>query len=127
MYLYATPKLDLRDFKVVSILDNNYKNGLFTLDAEIQNYSYYDTPVTVSAEILDANGTKVLGVETTKPENIPGTGKHKLSLKGEVQNVAQWSAEIPNLYSLVLTMTDKDGKVLEVIKRKIGFRSSEIT
>lgn len=47
-------------------------------------------------------------------------------LKGEIANVAQWSAEIPNLYSLVLTLTDKDGKVLEVIKRKIGFRTSEI-
>ncbi len=126
VYLYATPKLDLRDFKVVSVLDNNYKNGLFTLDAEIQNHSYYDTPVNVSAEILDANNTNVFSVQTLKPENVPGTGKQKFSLKGEIQNVNQWSAEIPNLYSLVLTMTDKDGRVLEVIKRKIGFRTSEI-
>ena len=55
MYLYATPKLDLRDFKVISVLDNSYKNRLFTLDTEIQNHSYYDTLVNVSAETLDAN------------------------------------------------------------------------
>ena len=67
-----------------------------------------------------------MNVETLKPENVPGTGKQKFSLKGEIQDVNQWSAEIPNLYSLVLTMTDKDGRVLVVIKRKIGFRTSEI-
>ncbi|MEA5457988.1 glycoside hydrolase family 2 TIM barrel-domain containing protein [Arcicella sp. LKC2W] len=126
VYLYATPKLDLRDFRVTSILDNNYRNGLFTLDADIQNFSYYDLPATVSAEILDANGVSVLKLENPKPEMVKSTEKQRITLKGEIPNVAQWSAEIPNLYALVLTLTDKDGKVLEVIKRKIGFRTSEI-
>jgi beta-galactosidase len=126
VYLYATPKLDVRDFRVTSILDNNYRNGLFTLDVEMQNHSYYDTNIMLTAEILDAAGAKALTVQTQKPEMVQGTNKSKFSLKGEIANVAQWSAEIPNLYSLVLTLTDKDGKVLEVIKRKIGFRTSEI-
>lgn len=126
VYLYATPKLDLRDFRVISVLDNNYRNGLFTLNADVQNFSYYDFPATVSAEILDANGISVLKLENPKPETVKSTEKQRITLKGEIPNVAQWSAEIPNLYSLVLTLTDKDGKVLEVIKRKIGFRTSEI-
>ncbi|MES2519734.1 MAG: glycoside hydrolase family 2 TIM barrel-domain containing protein [Bacteroidota bacterium] len=126
VYLYATPKSSIRDFSVIATLDNNYRNGLFTLNSDIQNFSYYDAQVTLKAEVLDASGTQVLSLQNLKSEAIKGTEKQRINLKGEIPNVAQWSAEMPNLYSLILTLTDKDGKVLEVINRKIGFRTSEI-
>lgn len=37
----------------------------------------------------------------------------------------EWSAELPNLYTLVITLS-KDGKVIEAVKRRIGFRHIEI-
>lgn len=38
----------------------------------------------------------------------------------------EWSAEEPNLYDLVLTLS-KDGKIVEIIRRPIGFRHINIT
>ncbi len=126
VFLFARPKLNIRDFKVISVLDNTYRKGLFNLDLEIDNNSYYDNSVNITAELFDAAGIKALTVNTLKPELVKGVNKQSISLKGEIQNVAQWSAEIPNLYTMVLTLTEKDGKVLEVINRKVGFRTSEI-
>jgi beta-galactosidase len=126
VYLYATPTSDIRDFKVTATLDNNYQHGIFGLETQINNYTYYDTQVKVGVELLDASGNSVLTVGSPKLENIKGTENIKLSFNGNIANVAQWSAEVPNLYTMLITLTDKDGNVLEVIKRKIGFRTSEI-
>jgi len=43
-----------------------------------------------------------------------------------VQNVLLWSAEIPNLYRLVVTLKDKAGKAVESTSTRIGFRSIEV-
>ena len=37
VYLYATPKIHIHDFTVLSDLDTDYKNGLFKLDLSINN------------------------------------------------------------------------------------------
>jgi len=49
--------------------------------------------------------------------------ENQISFNTVVPNVKQWSAEHPNLYTLVFELTDSKGKILEVITRKIGFRS----
>ena len=42
-----------------------------------------------------------------------------------IQNVAKWTAETPNMYTLRATLMDGD-KVLEVIRQNVGFRKIEI-
>ena len=47
-------------------------------------------------------------------------------LEATVKNPAKWTAETPNLYTLVLTLNDTNGNVVEADSCKIGFRKIEI-
>ena len=44
----------------------------------------------------------------------------------EAGRVNPWSAETPNLYTLILTLKNTKGKVIQAIQQKVGFRNVEI-
>lgn len=132
VYLYSTPKLDIRDFKAIANLDQTYTNGLLNIDLAVDNYkidqrtnhsrpdSFY-----VAVDLLDAKGTTVWK-DTTGLQKVLGNYKTDLSFKTHISNVNTWSAEIPYLYTLYITLRDKNGNIIEVIPQRIGFRSVEI-
>ena len=132
VYLFATPKLDIRDFKVAATLNNNYTNGLLTIDADVNSYrldqrTNHSRPDSffVSMDLVDAKGNTVWQQESGL-QTVLGNYEHRLSYKTEIKNVNQWSAEIPYLYTLYFTLKNKKGDVLEVIPQRVGFRSIEI-
>ncbi len=43
-----------------------------------------------------------------------------------IQNPRKWSAENPELYKLVITLSDKKGNILQAFSSNVGFRTSEI-
>lgn len=132
VYLYSTPKLDVRDFKATGTLDNTYTNGLLNVDLTVENYridqrtnhskpdSFY-----VALNLVDAKGNNVWK-DATGLQKVLGNYKANLSFKTQISNVKTWSAEIPYLYTLYVTLKDKNDKVIEVIPQRIGFRSVEI-
>jgi beta-galactosidase len=73
-------------------------------------------------EILDPNySAKILD------DRMPQRGEPKFAwLEGSVKNPDKWTAETPNLYTLMLTLCDTDGKVVEADSCRIGFRKIEI-
>ena len=133
VYLYSTPKLDIRDFKIGSTLTNNYTNGLLTVQAEVANYKIdrntsHSKPDTfsLSIEVKDAAGKTVLKKETECVQKVLGQYKTFYVFTEQLPNVNTWSAEVPYLYTLFMTLKDKKGEVLEVVPAKVGFRSIEI-
>ena len=123
VYIYAQPKTRIKDLEVLSTLDKSYENGVFELDVELQNHLSKNKKVTVSYQLFD--GTKMLSennktVKTTKKSNA--STLFKTSLK----NIKPWSAEHPNLYDLRIILKNNNSETLEIINRKIGFRSVEI-
>jgi beta-galactosidase len=132
VYLYSTPKLDLRDFTINATLDNNYTNGLLNIALTIDNYrmdqrTNHSRPdsFSVDLELTDATG-KVLWKETTGTKQVLGNFNTVVSLKKEIPSVNQWSAEIPYLYNLYLQLKNSKGETIEVINQRVGFRSIEI-
>ncbi|MDR3189097.1 MAG: DUF4981 domain-containing protein [Prevotellaceae bacterium] len=129
VYLYATPKLDIRDFKIISTLDESYKNGVFTLTGEVCSYAVKgkekaEQVVQVSAKMLDDAGKTV--VDLPLRFLFSGrTGNFQL-IAEQVPDVKPWSAEAPNLYTLYITLQDAGGSTLEVIPVRVGFRTVEI-
>lgn len=122
VYLLARNAQHIRDFRVSSPLVNNYKDGDFGLGVEIANVSNKMPSVTIEA-VLSQGKTKVAGFkQVVKTENKPVTAKFNQLIKG----VNPWSAENPNLYQLVITLKDENGKVAEVLTQEVGFRSVEI-
>ncbi len=73
----------------------------------------------------DFNVELSFGNETvcSKSVNVSKDSISKVSF--ENLEVNEWSAEIPNLYSLYLTLS-KEGEVIEVIRKFIGFKHIEI-
>ena len=124
VYIYATPKTRVRDFRVVTDLDANYRNAKLEIYADIAVYGGKKAgAVSLEAELLNAEGGMVGG----KPlGSWKGDVPAKPQLSFDINAPKLWSAEEPNLYKLILTLKASDGKVLEVIPVNIGFREIEI-
>lgn len=125
VYLYSTDQTRILDFFAHPDLDKNYKNGLFSLDLVLKNYTSSAKDQTVEVSILDKNGKKVFN--SNQKVNIPADNTAETTIKGTVSSPLKWTAETPNLYTLVLTLKDNKGKVIESTSHKIGFRKIEIT
>ncbi|MGV8814512.1 MAG: glycoside hydrolase family 2 TIM barrel-domain containing protein [Gelidibacter sp.] len=122
VYVYAQPKVRIQDYEVVSILDGAYKDGVFELSVDLRNHLSKAAKGNVSYKILDAN-SKIVASET-KPFST--SSKTTVDFSASLPNVKQWSAEHPNLYTLLIETTDAKKKTLEVTTSRIGFRSIEI-
>jgi len=124
VYLFAQPKLRLQDYHASAQLDDNYKNGIFDLGVKVENNSSKTKKFNVEYSITDANG-KVVSSSTQKLK-LDKKSKTEVKFNDVISDVAQWSAEIPNLYNLNIKVTDKRGQLSEEINKEIGFRSVEI-
>ncbi len=133
VYLYSTPKLDIRDFKITSTLDPSYTNGVFKAEIEVTSYkidqkTLHSRPDTFSLEVVltDKNGKTIWRDQTRGSQSVLGNYFKKVTFSTEIPSVEKWSAELPNLYSLFITLKDKKGAILQVVPVKVGFRSIEI-
>ncbi len=114
VYLYSTPKTYIADYHVTSLLDKkDYKDGLFSLNVKVNGTDVS----TVSYDLLDAESKSILSGDLKAP--------YILSEK-ILPGVKPWSAEHPDLYTLVLRLKDKSNKVIEITGCRVGFRTSEI-
>ena len=126
VYLYKMAKVHIRDFFFRNDFDRDYKDALVELDIKIFDYNRQEADgYVVEAKILADDGSTVF----KKVQNVEKLRKGRdtiLEINGTVESPNKWSAEVPNLYSLVLTLKDADGTVVEVVSRKIGFKQVEI-
>ncbi len=123
VYLYSTPKQYIADYKVTSALDKKaYKEGIFGLDVTVEGPS---TGVSTIAYTLQDTAGKTVWQDAVQ---VKSRGLSNLITFTEktIPNVKAWSAEHPNLYTLLLELKDATGKVTEVTGTEIGFRTSEI-
>ena len=117
VFLFSQPKNHIRDFQVVSTLDNTYKKGIFKLATAVQTESLQND-LSLTYELLDAQGNTV-AKGTQKNDKI------NQIFEAEIPNVKTWTSEHPNLYQLLITLKEGN-KVTEVIPYKVGFRRFEI-
>ena len=122
VWLHARPAAYIRDFFSRATLVNNYTDGHLELDVELANTGKRPEDLRLEAGLYDG-ATKILG-ETRDADAVDGSAL--LHLSTELQDVNPWSAESPSLYTLVLTLADSRGRVLECVSTRIGFRTSEV-
>lgn len=124
VYLYSTDDTRIRDFFAKPDLDKNYENGIFSIDVSLKNYSNQKKAREITVSILDENKKRVSS--WTKTTEIIAEGEEIVNLYGTVLNPLKWTAETPNLYTLLLTLKDEKGNLIETTSSKIGFRKVEI-
>ncbi|MEL6590895.1 MAG: sugar-binding domain-containing protein, partial [Bacteroidota bacterium] len=134
VYVQAVPKVHLSDFGVRTRLDENYQNATLEIRPEITNYAQADlNGYKVKSELFDARGNRVplrgLSLDATKiTGEVYAQRFHKgfALMKAPLSAPRLWSAEDPYLYTLVISLTDANGDLLEAQSTKVGFRSSEL-
>ena len=124
-FLFSVDDLDIRDFEVRTPLDESYRDARLELTVWLRSFIESSRPAIVEAELLDAAGEPVIETLSVGAEVAAGA-ESALELSAEIVNPLKWSAETPNLYTLLLTLKDEDGSIVEVLSSNVGFRSSEI-
>ena len=122
VYLFAEPKLCLRDFYFKTDFDDSYTDSNVTLNMYINNYNNIRGRMTASAKLIDSNNEEIL--LGTKETELSG-GNEAVTFTETVKAPEKWSAETPNLYTLVMTI-ELDGKIICVKTYKVGFKKVEI-
>ncbi len=120
VFLWSQPKTALHDFTVVSTLDDNYKNGIFKLNAEVKN----PTPNTiVTYQLIDKTGKQILS--ESKKVDLKSSGIVSVDFEASIKDVLKWTSEHPNLYKLIIQVQD-NGQKTEYVPFHVGFRRIEI-
>lgn len=122
VYLFAEPKLCLRDFYFKTDFDDSYTDSNVTINMYINNYNNIRGKMTASAKLIDSNNGEIL--LGTKETELSG-GNEAVTFTETVKAPEKWSAETPNLYTLVMTI-ELDGKIICVKTYKVGFKKVEI-
>jgi beta-galactosidase len=143
VYFYSTAAARIRDLTVRTDFDADYRDAILEIKPDLaaqkglslsnwtiqaQLFDVHKQPVFATplshdaAEILNPNfNSKILD------DRMPQRGEPKFAwLSAPVTNPAKWTAETPNLYTLVLTLNDENGRVVEADNCSVGFRKIEI-
>lgn len=112
VYLYAIPSVHIRDMKIVADYDYKNGNGHFTAELDIiaKNARY-----AVAAKLIAADGICVSKAVVTDSK-----------IDWNINSISPWSAEMPNLYTLIVEITDENGNIIEIGTEKVGFRRFEL-
>ena len=121
VYLFAEPKVCLRDFYFKTD-DDTYNDSNVTLNMYFNNYNNIRGKIKVSAKLIDSKNEEI---ELGSSEKELSGGKETITYNKTVKSPDKWSAETPNLYTLVMSV-ELDGKVICVKSYKVGFKKVEI-
>ncbi|UMB53741.1 DUF4981 domain-containing protein [Lutibacter sp. A64] len=116
VYVYATNKVTLRDFRVTSDLTNNFTEGVFNVDLKVDNNSKKNVEKEVKVQLFDGDNEVY---SATKKVDL-AKGRTIVNFNKNIPNVKTWNAETPNLYTLLLTVNGESTAI------KVGFRNIEI-
>ena len=116
VYLYAEPKLCIRDIFANASLDDNYIDGILRLNLKVMNYTNEPREAAVSLRL----GGRPLG----SFRMLAQAGETEVEREFTLQDVRPWSAETPELYTLGVGLTAPEYNSFKAIR--IGFKRVEI-
>jgi len=129
VFVYATPKLHLRDYFILSDLSDDFSSAKLSVKAAIRNdEDKKSSPGTLEVHLYAPDGS-LLNKNVFISQNIASVAagsEQNYLLQGTVDHPLLWSAEQPNLYKVVLTLKDQSEVVKEVVSSEFGFRKVQI-
>ena len=135
VYLYSAPLVHIDDYRVITDLDENYENAALKLDVRVRNSS--NTPASgykVDVRLYDQDGEMFVNGFTMNVGEIAAAAAkdgnaaimdHSAAFATAEKLVLApklWSAETPNLYTLVLSLYSADGVYMGSMSQQLGFR-----
>jgi beta-galactosidase len=125
VYIYNLPEVHIADYHYTTTFDGNYQDAAFNFSAKVETKNEGSAEgYVLKAQLFDAGNKPFLS-----PINLPVTFNNGVANVSSTLNVAkplQWSAEHPNLYTLVVSLSDLSGDVIQYESCKVGFREFKI-
>ncbi|BCM89917.1 evolved beta-galactosidase subunit alpha [Abditibacteriota bacterium] len=125
--LWSAPAVHVRDFRVTTDLDEQYRNATLGVIAKVRNYS--ERPVaarTFTVALYDPFGKVMTGMRGQIAVPALAAGEEReVSVHIPVPNPAKWTAETPTLYTAVLSLANGTNAP-ELLSQRVGFREIEI-
>ena len=123
VYIFSRPKIHISDYNINPSLDSNYVHGILSGTIKIKNNfkQILSDDLSLNLKISDSKSTifdTIVEFSCLKDTLI--------LFNHSIKEVRSWSAEEPHLYSLTIILGTTQNKILEVINKKIGFRTVEI-
>ena len=115
VYLYAIPAVHVRDIRVKTLLDDDYRDAVLDVRVQVLAEAGWKLRLTL------ADGGK-----TVAEAGQEGTGE-EAAFSIPVKDPKKWSAEQPDLYELTIAALTPAGETVELAVQKVGFRRFEIT
>lgn len=126
VYLEARPPVHISDLFIRSSLVNNYSDGVLDLDVKVKGAGNKDSVrVMLKAMLFETAVSPFTWGDEQEMFIAPGE-ERSFNFYTVLEAVRRWSAETPELYTLVLRLEDENGQLLEAVSARTGFRTSEI-
>ena len=136
--LLAEPKISIQDFFVKTDLDESYEDAVVMIRPKINAPKGKD-PLTTIADLSDWSLAAKLfdeNLQVVAEQSIPvnSIARYRFDqrftpkfdfVRMAIDNPKKWTAETPNLYTLVLSLIDGQGEITESKSCRIGFRKIE--
>ena len=116
VFLYSQPKVAVKDFRVISTLDDSYTDGINHALAGKKMQVFYELIDKVSGKVA-VNGVSDCEVKSSETQTV--------TFNASLPGVKTWTSEAPNLYKLLITLKEGN-EVTEIIPFNVGFRRIEI-
>jgi beta-galactosidase len=129
VYLFSTPATHIRDFEIKADLDGEFRDAVLRVKAWVSHAG--DAParnLSLEVRLLDPAGAPVGGgalMTGASPYIAPGAESLFL-LKADLPHPLKWTAETPNLYTVILALMNERGETIEIESAGFGFRRVEI-
>jgi beta-galactosidase len=128
VFLFALPETNISSLAIQTTFDDLYRNAILKADVVVSNESMNDAKeLQLEFELSPWKGERkvVLPVSTVMIKNISSGQDLLQQFSVPVNNPHKWDCENPNLYMLTCKLI-QDGKVIELVNQRFGFRQSEV-
>lgn len=125
VYLYAVPDTHIRDFYVRTDFDDTFDDAMLSVDADIINSGNEEVEgLEIVGELYNSQNQIVTSF-SKDVSDIEAGEIASVRLSENIDTPKKWSAEKPNLYTLLLKL-NKGEETLEILRQKVGFRQIDI-
>ncbi|OFY66026.1 MAG: hypothetical protein A2Y71_02965 [Bacteroidetes bacterium RBG_13_42_15] len=122
VFIHARPRTFISDFFAVGDLENNYADGLLKIDVSLNSADNSANDFIIEASLFEDDQKAYSESKDVKLAD----NKASVNFTKQLPGVKKWTSETPDLYSLVLSLKDNSGNILESVSAKTGFRKVEI-
>jgi len=127
VYLCAYPDVHIRDYQVITQLDDSCKNAKLITHVWVRNLSNQDQDAPdLTLDLYTRKNERLINERKSWPKKIKANSEIKYTIEKQIEKPLLWSAEKPNLYKLALSLYNKNNDATMAIASKIGFKKVEI-